>query len=109
MNLIEVLKNNGTGLLEGLCRLGDENSNFLLLISDLKLDLKKNNSVDEKVKVTFSLNERNLGTFEIHIYEVKNENIQAEITDNENIVVCWLNIFWSDDEFFTRFQAIMMN
>jgi len=116
MNLIEVLENNGTGLLEGVCRLGERCSHFAELFSSLRpeLDFSKNSIVvDEKVKVTFSLNEINLGTFEVDICKLqyKKSRLEAEILNpnDEDEIICYLNIFWPNDPFFPRFQAILKN
>ncbi len=58
MDLLSILRENGTGLLEGLCRLQNNRfPNYRLV------DLESS----KKVKMNFSMGTENLGTYEIKV------------------------------------------
>lgn len=57
MNLLSVLKSNGTGLLEGLCRFHDRSESFTLPKWE----------VTDKIKLDFSIGVENLGTYTLGI------------------------------------------
>ena len=99
MNLIEILKSNGTGLLQGLCR--PTTGQFEDLDDS---ELLRNKA--KKVKVDFSLNEKYLGTFDIHICGVDEKHFDAELDVNGELV--YLYIDWPDDADFATFKAILM-
>lgn len=101
-NLVSILLSNGTGLLTGLCRRADFDY----------FDSIKDYSEVHELEVTFSLNERNLGTYKLSPmgYMGKNDNGQLfylETPELESkghrisITVSW------EDGFYPTFKALL--
>jgi hypothetical protein len=97
MDLLSVLKSNGTGLLEGLCRLHNRDGiSFFNLTSSNKM-----------VKIDFSIGAENLGTYKVRIDSIEESgNINCTIMETEDIGMgVLLRIKIEDVGDFGRFQA----
>jgi len=94
-NLVEILNNNGTRVLKGICR-PSEITCFRDLIKGKDLLTSKTRC---EQTVAFSLNQHFLGKFKIRIFHIEPEknNLQASICKGPGEGI-WLKITWSDDE-----------
>lgn len=113
MDLIEILQTNGTGLLSGTCRF--INPHFLSF-HDFFKKTEKNNRTE--FVIAFSLNEKNLGTFEIkcsdYIFANDRKDYKKTYTDMSTIGFhatmasnIWLEILWDPfEKEFCTFKAI---
>ncbi|HPS21631.1 MAG TPA: hypothetical protein PLO44_02385 [Candidatus Paceibacterota bacterium] len=120
MDLIEILQTNGTGLLSGTCRLVDP---IYLSFHDFFKTTEK--SGEKNILVAFSLNEKNLGKFEIKcsgfIFEKERKGYKKLYEDMRAIgfhatfqeikttgpVKIWFEILWDPyEEEFGIFKAI---
>lgn len=94
MDLLNVLKLNGTGLLEGLCRLEDRDNSFTKL------------KIFDKVRVNFSLGVENLCTYEVKVNSIDDMVLNCTITETENEGMgVQLRIIIKDVGDFGRFEA----
>lgn len=99
MNLEEILKSNGTGLLEGLCR-----------IHDRELDFDEDpGSFSSEFEIDFSLGAQPLGMYKIQVtatsFDEKLWTGEIKLEKGESI---YLEIDYSKDPDLGRFYAILM-
>ncbi len=92
MNLITILKTNGTGLLQGLCRPAEFDS--------------FQNLEEDEVDVNFSLGEKNLGKFKIKIESVGDDEgnyIHAYLTGED----IYMDISFGSLVSLAKFEAVL--
>ncbi|MBP6912973.1 MAG: hypothetical protein KBB86_03510 [Candidatus Pacebacteria bacterium] len=99
MNLEEILKSNGTGLLEGLCR-----------IHNRKLDFDEEpKQFSSEFEVDFSLGAQSLGMYKIEVtatsFEEKLWTGEIKLDKGESI---YLEINYSKDPDLGRFYAVLL-
>lgn len=90
--LLQVLRSNGTGLLDGLCRPHIRNRLF------------KGMEVHDRFEVDFSLGIENLGTYTIEVTSVFGGDISAKI-HMENVSVILLIKYSDELKNFGKFMA----
>jgi hypothetical protein len=113
-NLVSILLSNGTGLLEGLCR---PVGKYYLGFEETPHYSGPN---EELIEVAFSLNEKNLGTFNLYIVDcARNQEppiytggfdcaLNTEELTSQGKKV-WIEITWGIHSDFARFAATLEN
>ena len=101
MDLLSILKSNGTGLLEGLCRPHNRNNHDESSFITLK--------TNDKLKVDFSLGVEYLGVYEIKVESAEDDGTKLDCiiteTENDGMGFVALRIYIKDMGDFGRFEA----